>query len=57
MLSSLKQTVFAMIFLMSETPPDAPLKSTRAQFVSIVLMVIDFLQVRAWLYCSKEMFV
>jgi hypothetical protein len=44
MFSSLKQTVFAILFLTSESLSETP-KSTRSQLFSILLMVIDFLQV------------
>jgi hypothetical protein len=41
---SLKQTVFAIMFLMSETTTESEL-GTRGQIFSVCLMIIDFLQV------------
>jgi hypothetical protein len=44
MLVSMKQTIFAIMFLMSETTTESEL-GTRGKFISICLMFIDFLQV------------
>ena len=44
MVVSMKQTVFAIMFLMSEATTEADL-GTRGKFVSVCLMFIDFLQV------------
>jgi hypothetical protein len=44
MLVSLKQTVFAIMFLMSETTTESEL-GTRGKILSVCLMFVDFLQV------------
>jgi hypothetical protein len=44
MLVSMKQTVFAIMFLMSETTTESEL-GTRGKILSICLMFVDFLQV------------
>jgi hypothetical protein len=54
MFSSLKQTVFAILFLTSESLSETP-KSTRSQLFSMLLMVIDFLQVWRVETTTKEM--
>ncbi len=49
MLVSMKQTIFAIMFLMSETTTESEL-GTRGKFISVCLMFIDFLQVA----CTRQ---
>jgi hypothetical protein len=53
MMVSLKQTVFAIMFLMSETTTASEL-GTRGQIFSIVLMFVDFLQVATPVPCLSR---